>query len=164
MDKQEQLLQQLLEQNKLLIKATDRTTRAVRAFVRFLFIQLVGITAAFVLNSLATASINPVQCAINRENCEPIYFLQVLAFLVWITAIIWSSVVGWSELELSEIPRDTSFGTTSKGGNSKSISAPDTEASTRMARPVQGVCSNCNFAVDDGAVACKNCNSWLYSG
>jgi len=92
-------IEQLLKQN---IEATNRTTYAVRAFVRFLFIQLVGITAAFFLNSLATASVDPIRCAYSGDNCQPIVALQVLAFLIWIGAVIWSSNVGWKELALSD--------------------------------------------------------------
>ncbi len=99
-------IEQLLKQN---IEATNRTTYAVRAFVRFLFIQLVGITAAFVLNSLATANVDPIRCAYSGDNCEPIVALQVLAFLIWIGAVIWSSNVGWKELALSDpTPRPVS--------------------------------------------------------
>jgi hypothetical protein len=92
-------IEKLLKQN---IEASNRTTYAVRAFVRFLFIQLVGITAAFFLNSLATASVDPIRCAYSGDNCEPIVALQVLAFLIWIGAVIWSSNVGWKELALSD--------------------------------------------------------------
>ena len=92
-------IEKLLKQN---IEASNRTTYAVRAFVRFLFIQLVGITVALFLNSLATASVDPVRCAFSGDNCEPILGLQVLAVIVWIGAIIWSSNVGWKELALSD--------------------------------------------------------------
>ena len=92
-------IEKLLRQN---IEASNRTSYAVRAFVRFLFIQLVGITAAFFLNSLATANVDPLQCAYSGDNCEPIIPLQILAFLVWLGAVIWSSIVGWKELALSD--------------------------------------------------------------
>jgi hypothetical protein len=92
-------IEKLLKQN---IEASNRTTYAVRAFVGFLFIQLVGITAAFFLNSLATASVDPIECAYSGDNCEPIVALQVLAFFIWIGAVIWSSSVGWKELALSD--------------------------------------------------------------
>jgi hypothetical protein len=88
----------LLQKN---IDASNRTTHAVRALVLFLFIQLVGLTIAFVLNSLATASYDPVRCAVSGDGCEPIVGLQVLAFLVWVVAVIWSSNVGWREIGLS---------------------------------------------------------------
>ena len=91
-------LDELLQKN---IEASNRTTHAVRALVLFLFIQLTGITIAFVLNSLATANYDPVRCAVSGNNCEPMVWLQVVAFLVWVGAVIWSSSVGWTEIGLS---------------------------------------------------------------
>lgn len=92
-------LADLLKKN---IEASNRTTHAVRALVLFLFIQLVGITIAFVLNSIATASYDPVRCAISGDGCEPLVGLQVIAFLIWVAAVIISSNVGWKEIGLSD--------------------------------------------------------------
>jgi hypothetical protein len=91
-------LDELLQKN---IEASNRTTHAVRALVLFLFIQLTGITIALVLNSIATANYDPVRCASSGSNCEPMVWLQVVAFLVWVCAVIWSSSVGWTEIGLS---------------------------------------------------------------
>lgn len=91
-------LGELLQKN---IEASNRTTHAVRALVLFLFIQLVGITIAFLLNSVATANYDPVRCAVSGNGCEPLVGLQVVAFLVWLGAVIWSSNVGWKEIGLS---------------------------------------------------------------
>jgi len=74
-----------------LIRAQNRTTHAVRAFVRFLFIQLSGITFAVLLWNLSLAD--------EDENA----FLQFLAVVVWIVAVIWSSKAGWEELEKSAV-------------------------------------------------------------
>jgi hypothetical protein len=109
-------IEKLLKQN---IEASNRTTYAVRAFVRFLFIQLVGVTAAFFLNSVATANVNPLQCAYSGDNCEPIIALQILAFLVWLAAVIWSSTEGWKELALSD-PNPSRFNSVPKSEDSKS--------------------------------------------
>jgi len=92
-------IQKLLQEN---IEASNRTTYAVRAFVRFLFIQLVGITAAFLLNTIASAGVDPISCAYSGDNCEPILILQIFAVLVWLGAVFWSSIVGWRELALSD--------------------------------------------------------------
>jgi hypothetical protein len=108
-------IEKLLKQN---IEASNRTTYAVRAFVRFLFIQLVGITAAFFLNSLATANVDPLQCAYSGDNCEPVIALQVFAFLIWLGAVIWSSNVGWKELALSD-PNPTPVEFVTPESNSK---------------------------------------------
>jgi len=92
-------LGELLQKN---IDASNRTTHAVRALVLFLFIQLAGISIAFVLNSIASANYDPVRCAISGNDCEPMVWLQVVAVLVWIAAVIWSSNVGWTEISLSK--------------------------------------------------------------
>jgi hypothetical protein len=77
-----------------IIEASNRTTRAIRAFVRFLFIQLATITAAVVLYVFALA-IDPLQ---------PPLGLILLALVVLVVGVIISSRAGWSELEASEIP------------------------------------------------------------
>jgi hypothetical protein len=74
-----------------LIRAQNRTTHAVRAFVRFLFIQLSGITFAVLLWNLSLAD----------EDGNA--FLQFLAVVVWIVAVVWSSKAGWEELEKSAV-------------------------------------------------------------
>ena len=68
-----------------LIQAQNRTTHAVRAFVRFLFIQLTGITLAAFL------------------WLWEISFLRYLAGVVWIVSVFWSSYAGWKELDKSGI-------------------------------------------------------------
>jgi hypothetical protein len=44
------------------------------------------------------------------------------------------------------------------------IPAVDTTPSTKISKTREGICSNCNFEVGEGAVACLNCNSWLSAG
>ena len=73
-----QSLSKLIELQNRSIEAQNRTTRAVRAFVRFLFIQLAAITLAFALFYLSEAGVNPVLCAANGESCEANSFLQLL--------------------------------------------------------------------------------------
>jgi len=90
---------------QLLIAAQNRTTHSVRAFVRFLFIQLSATSAAVVLWNFASAQVDPIACAQNGEHCSPIGALQTLAVIVWIIGVVWSSSAGWSELQKSEIPR-----------------------------------------------------------
>jgi len=86
----EELLKEAIRASDRTTAASDRTTRAVRAFVRFLFIQLVAITIAVFLNTVATL-----------DYQQPIIALQLVAFLVLLVGLIWSSYAGWSELELS---------------------------------------------------------------
>lgn len=73
-----------------LIRAQNRTTHAVRAFVRFLFIQLTGITCAVFLWN--------VSLAMNGNTS-----IEFVAGVVWLGAVIWSSAAGWDELNKSNI-------------------------------------------------------------
>lgn len=84
------------------IAASNRTTRAVRAFVRFLFIQLSFTTFAGALIYFGTSNVNVVQCATSGENCEPNVGLIVFGLLIWIVGVVWSSNAGWSELGMSD--------------------------------------------------------------
>ncbi len=86
-----------------LIRAQNRTTHAVRAFVRFLFIQLTGITFAIFLWNLSTAFIDQQKCLDYGSNCTGNTFLQFLAAVVLIGSVIWSSQAGWDELAKSNI-------------------------------------------------------------
>lgn len=87
----EELLKQVIQASDRTTLASNRTTRAVRAFVRFLFIQLTAITIALFINILA-----------NLGDEGPIFVFQIMAFLVWMVGLIWSSIAGWSELHLSD--------------------------------------------------------------
>ena len=86
-----------------LIAAQNRTTHAVRAFVRFLFIQLTGITLAVLLWNLSLFSINEQSCLLKETNCEGNPFLQLMAVAVYVTSVVLSSRAGWVELEKSNI-------------------------------------------------------------
>ena len=86
-----------------LIRAQNRTTHAVRAFVRFLFIQLTGITLAVFLWNISLAFIDEQACYRSGDHCTGNAFLQFLAAIVWIVAVIWSSSAGWDELNKSNV-------------------------------------------------------------
>ena len=79
----------------LLIQAQNRTTHAVRAFVRFLFIQLSALTLATFLFF--------VSFQLENEEGAPNTLLLVMGGVIWIIGLIWSSSAGWSELEKSNI-------------------------------------------------------------
>lgn len=79
-----------------LIRAQNKTTHAVRAFVRFLFIQLTGLTLAYFLWNLSIAFADE-----DHINGNPA--LQFMAIGVWIATVIFSSHAGWDELQKSEI-------------------------------------------------------------
>ena len=87
-----------------LINAQNRTTHAVRAFVRFLFIQLTGITLAILIWNASNLFINEENCRLAGDNCSGNSFLQFLSALTLIISVFWSSQVGWRELAKSEIP------------------------------------------------------------
>jgi hypothetical protein len=87
-------LERLLEES---IVATDRTTHAVRAFVRFLFIQLSAVSLAAVFYFWALA-VDPL---------EPPWSLLLFATLIWVVGIILSSRAGWGELAKSDVPSRT---------------------------------------------------------
>ena len=93
-------LEALLEQS---IQAQNRTTHAVRAFVRFLFIQLSTTTLAVFVYSLASSSVNPSSCAVYGEDCQPNTFGLIVAVVIWLVGLVASSNAGWSELSKSEV-------------------------------------------------------------
>jgi hypothetical protein len=70
------------------IDAQNRTTHAVRAFVRFFFIQLVAVTIASPLLYFGT-------------NLDALG-LVLIALVVLVVGIVWSSYAGWTELGLSD--------------------------------------------------------------
>jgi hypothetical protein len=96
-----------------LVRASNRSTHAIRALVRFIFIQLSFITLAYILNDFANAFIDPEQCARYGDNCSPNGFFSFLSFVAIVAGIIISSRVGWAELKQSDVPSvnsGTTFG------------------------------------------------------
>ena len=83
-----------------IVKASNRTTRAVRAFVRFFFIQLTSIGVAFLLfqGGQATSS----------------SFWMLIASAVWLVGLVVSLREGWRELRLSD-PLDNATLPTKRG-------------------------------------------------
>lgn len=73
-----------------LVRAQNRTTHAVRAFVRFLFIQLTGLTIVYFLWNLFVES-------------DGNAFIAFLVLAVWLGTVIWSSAAGWDELRKSNL-------------------------------------------------------------
>jgi len=86
-----------------LVRAQNRTTHAVRAFVTFLFIQLSGITLAVFLWNLSLLFVDEEACFQSGDKCSGNIFLQFLAGIVWVVAVILSSREGWDELNKSNI-------------------------------------------------------------
>jgi|688.fasta_scaffold659664_1 hypothetical protein len=86
-----------------LIAAQNKTTHAIRAFVRFLFIQLSGITAAALVWYISLLFVDQERCFDYGENCDGNIFLQIVALGIWVGTVIYSSAAGWEELEKSEV-------------------------------------------------------------
>jgi len=84
-----------ISEYSLLIQAQNRTTHAVRAFVRFLFIQLSALTLATFLFFMSFQ--------LENEEGMPNTFLLIMGGVIWIIGLVWSSSAGWSELEKSNI-------------------------------------------------------------
>jgi hypothetical protein len=91
------------EDIKDLIKAQNRTTHAVRAFVSFLFLQLSFTTFAVFIYAISDAFADPYKCQEYGTNCGGNGAIRFIAIVIWITGVVISSRSGWSELEKSEV-------------------------------------------------------------
>jgi hypothetical protein len=104
------------------IEASNRTTHAVRAFVRFLFIQLSFYTAAFIVWQVGLLFPDENNCGV--LGCSPhIAWIIIVGALILIGIII-SSRAGWQELALSQIPQSPLYPTGSNSGSEKPIVLP----------------------------------------
>jgi len=137
-----------------IIKASNRTTRAVRAFVLFLFIQLTFTTAALFLWNSGN-QIDPSQCY-EEGICEPDGVTLWLAVIVWIIGVISSSLAGWTELSKSNIPSLPSV--------SPSKTEFDPERLERLTKKAPSgirsslTCKHCGAALSAG-FACDACDN-----
>jgi hypothetical protein len=77
------------------IQSTDRTTHAIRAFVRFLFIQLTTITLAVLCWNISLV----------LPEDAPVAALQFFAGAIYLGGIAYSSHQGWKELDASDIKK-----------------------------------------------------------
>lgn len=137
------------------IAASNRTTRAVRAFVRFLFIQLTATTASVFIWNLGSQFQDPSQCY--AGICEPNGAALFLAVVVWIVGVIWSSFAGWTELAYSDIPSlpTASRPKTEVPSESESRAAKSVPSSRKALRP----CPHCGAELPPIAIACVACNN-----
>jgi hypothetical protein len=103
-DNEEEDFSFLNEDTRQIVLAQNRTTHAIRAFVRFLFIQLSFTTVAGVLFVIASASRSTYDCS-RYEECGQSVFFTVIAVITLIIGIFVSSNAGWSELAKSSIPK-----------------------------------------------------------
>ena len=85
------------------IRATNRATRAIRALVRFLLVQLLFLTGAAVLFFLGELTVgDSVECTLYGDECGGRPVFQFLAGITVIVGVILSSRIAWAELALSD--------------------------------------------------------------
>ena len=152
-DNSEELLKQL-------IRSTNRTTHAVRAFVRFLLIQLSAITLAVLIFNAGNLFQDSTNCSYGI--CPANEVTAFLAGLIWIIGVVWSSIAGWSELAESDVPA-TSF-----SARTSPATANPGESMSRAAAPAKPVtdgvtksCASCGTEVKPGWNVCVNCRTWV---
>jgi len=149
-------LAKLLEEN---INASNRTTHAVRALVRFLFIQLAFLTAAFVLWQIGLAFPDKNNCS--AFGCEPNGFVTFLVVALIIAGVALSSKAGWDELGLSD---PSVFSERELPG--ESIHTQDlgkykfATESTNVMEYEGRICPGCT-RVYPTELKCDACNRWL---
>lgn len=100
-----QSFENLTKAEILMIEAQNRTTHAIRAIVRFLFIQLTSITLGALVFALSLAAQQSYSCQM-WDECGFSSFLSFVSIVIVIGGIIISSNAGWSELSSSKIPKD----------------------------------------------------------
>jgi hypothetical protein len=103
-DNEEEDFSFLNKETRQIVLAQNRTTHAIRAFVRFLFIQLSFTTVAGVLFVIASATSGNYQCSA-YSDCGQSQFFTFVAVITLIIGIFVSSNAGWSELAKSSIPK-----------------------------------------------------------
>jgi hypothetical protein len=85
------------------IRATNRATRAIRALVRFLLVQLLFITGAALLIFFGELAVgDSVECTLYGDECGARPVFQILAGLTFLVGVVLSSRIAWAELALSD--------------------------------------------------------------
>lgn len=140
-----------------LIAASNRTTRAVRAFVRFLFIQLSFTTSAIIVWNLGSVFQDQSRCA--PVACPPDAPVIFLAIVIWLVGVVWSSSAGLTELSYSEIPPLPSV---TRPRQTEPIIDQDRAAKkVPSQRASSRQCHHCGADLPPGAVACVACDNWV---
>jgi hypothetical protein len=139
------------------IAASNRTTRAVRAFVRFLFIQLTFTTAAVFIWNMGSQFQDPSECYAGA--CGPNGAALFFAVLVWIIGVISSSIAGWKELSYSDIPSLPTISRPKTQDTSESVARVSKSVPTR--NKASRTCHHCGAELAPTAVACVACDNWV---
>lgn len=91
-------LARLLEKS---IEASNRTTHAVRAIARFVFIQLSFLTVAFLVWQLGLAFPDEQSCTV--LGCQPHGVVSFFVVALLVIGVLASSSAAWYELSRSEV-------------------------------------------------------------
>jgi ribosomal protein L40E len=148
----------LLDSQDLLvavIAASNRTTRAVRAFVRFLFIQLSATTAAILVWNLGSVFQDQSRCF--SGACPPSEPVIFFASLIWLVGVVWSSIAGWTELSYSDIPPLPSI--TRPRQTEPMIDQDGAVKKVPSKRTSSKQCHHCGADLPPRAVACIACHN-----
>lgn len=85
------------------VRAINRATRAIRALVRFLLVQLLFITGAAILLLIGELTVgDSVACTLYGDECGGRTAFQFLAGLTFLVGVVISSRIAWAELALSD--------------------------------------------------------------
>jgi ribosomal protein L40E len=139
------------------IRASNRTTHAVRALVRFLFIQLAGYTlAAFVIGA-----------SLGAGATEGI----LLGAFISLLSLAFAFAAGWSELRKSDVPPVRVNTAQSRAGamppqqsSDAPLNFPEGDKANAIgqgASTTEKICDNCGAVAPVSAVACVECDKWL---
>lgn len=93
----------LTQQIGQMIEAQNRTTAAVRALVKFIFLQMLTLTLGGLFWAMGLSTEDSYQCANFGKNCSGSVFFLVLCAITVIGGTSLSFREGWKELKASEI-------------------------------------------------------------
>jgi uncharacterized Zn finger protein (UPF0148 family) len=94
---------QLIQLQQESIRATNRATHAIRAFVLFIFYQLAASTAAAFFYGIGLGIAGSSDECQNNGICEPSSFFIVVSALIFLGGVIFSSMKGWEEIGKSDL-------------------------------------------------------------
>ncbi len=94
---------QLIQLQQESIRATNRTTHAIRALVLFIFYQLAASTAAAFFYGIGLGITSSSDECQNSGICEPNAFFIVVSALIFLGGVIFSSMKGWEEIGKSDL-------------------------------------------------------------
>ena len=150
------------------IRATNRATRAIRALVRFLLVQLLFITGAALLIFFGELTVgDSVECTLYGDECGARPVFQLFAALTFLVGVIISSRIAWAELALSDP------GLESNPHPKNILSAPEFEPGTEFPKsqtsyarwgdssPASATepCPKCKSRISLGSKFCTNCGT-----